>query len=189
MLWNRLPDTMATHFDSQGAANGWSSKAFVVFGMSFFILGCHLLCAFATAADPRRQNISDKMYRVILWICPVTAVIVAVTVYGTALGFQMNMALWARMLIGVLFVIVGNYLPKCRQNFTVGIKLPWTLDDEDNWNRTHRLAGMLWVAAGLLVMISSLLPYAGIILFASLMTAAIVPCVYSFCLYVKKGNR
>ena len=61
--------------------------------------------------------------------------------------------------IGVLFMIIGNYLPKCKQNYTMGIKLPWTLDDEENWNRTHRFAGFLWVAGGVVIAINAFLKW------------------------------
>ena len=62
------------------------------------------------------------------------------------------------MIVGIVFVVSGNYLPKSRQNYTIGIKLPWTLADVDNWNKTHRLAGALWIAAGIFVLVRPFLP-------------------------------
>ena len=87
-----------------------------------------------------------------------------------------------------MIIIIGNYLPKARQNYTIGIKIPWTLANEENWNRTHRLAGYLWMICGILMVLiclTQLVPsewLIGIILFMTL-----VPCVYSFWLHTKKG--
>ena len=88
------------------------------------------------------------------------------------------------ILVSLLIILMGNYMPKCRQNYTVGIKLPWTLDDEDNWNKTHRLAGYIWMAAGIIMLIFTLLDkvnvYSMIILIVFI---SAVPAVYSFLLY------
>ena len=88
------------------------------------------------------------------------------------------------LFFGALFVIVGNYMPKCKQNYSIGIKLPWTLNDEENWNRTHRLAGKLWVAGGFLEMMTAF--FGGFILFFIISIAMIIiPTVYSYVLYKK----
>ena len=88
--------------------------------------------------------------------------------------------------MGLLFVIIGNFLPKARQNYTIGIKIPWTLDNENNWNRTHRLAGYLWMACGMFFIIMALIglgrtPW--ILGIFGLMV--LVPCIYSYVLHVK----
>ena len=85
-----------------------------------------------------------------------------------------------------IFVILGNYLPKCRQNFTMGYRLPWTLNDEDNWNKTNRLAGYVMVLGGILIIIMSFfdLAFWAVILFVG--AILIIPSVYSFLLYRKK---
>lgn len=64
-------------------------------------------------------------------------------IYGNALGYKdvINLNLWTNVLLGIVLIVVGNYLPKCRQNYMIGIKLPWTLDNEENWDYTHRMAG------------------------------------------------
>ena len=70
ILWNKLPEQVATHFDFNGIPNGYSSRAFAVFGPYLIFLFAHLLCAFGTLADPKKQAIGQKMYALILWICP-----------------------------------------------------------------------------------------------------------------------
>ena len=156
-LWSRLPETIATHFDANGVPNGWSSRTFTVFGLPAFLVAAHLLCAFGTMMDPKRKNIQDKMYKLVLWICPVVSILVCTCVYLYALGVDVDMARIAGLMVGVMFIIVGNYLPKCRQSYTMGIKLPWTLNDEENWNATHRFGGWLWMAGGVIFLLLTFL--------------------------------
>ena len=87
-----------------------------------------------------------------------------------------------------MFTIIGNYLPKARQNYTIGIKIPWTLANEENWNRTHRLAGYLWMACGILMIIMCLtrfVPFEWLI--GLFLIMVLVPCIYSCWLHVGKG--
>ena len=148
LCWNRLPDTIATHFASDGTPNGFSSKTFTVLGIPAFIFAAHILCAFCTAIDPKHKNISPKMYRLILLICPICSIVCGAAIYGYALSLSMadwlNSTFFMNLLMGIIFFLIGNYLPKCHQNYTVGIKLPWTLADEGNWTLTHRFAGRLY---------------------------------------------
>lgn len=192
LLWGRLPDRIPTHFGVSGEADGWSSKAFAVFGLPAILLAVHLLCAFATRHDPRRKNISPLMWTLVLWIVPIVGLFMTVLVYGKALGYALNVTFFTMLLVGVVFIVVGNYLPKCRQNYTIGIKLPWTLADEDNWDRTHRLAGVLWVVSGIAIILcafvapKAFLPW---VFLAVILAEVVIPTVYSFLLYRKKQQE
>ena len=188
LTWNRLPDVMATHFGTDNEANGFSSKTFAVFGLPLFLLAMEWIAAFATAADPRRQNISPKMFRLVLWIVPVVSLVSAAAIYPYNLGVKLDMTFFSCMFLGLLFVVIGNFLPKARQNYTIGIRVPWTLDNEANWNRTHHLAGYMWVAGGILIIISGL---CGLLHFGWLIgilaVMSIIPIVYSYWLHAYKG--
>lgn len=188
LLWNQLPDRIATHWNTQGVANGWSSKAFTVFALPCILLILHWVCVLASNADPKWKNYPAKMLSIVLWICPAISVIMMVFVYGVALGLDLKMERIMPLLVGAMFVVVGNYLPKCKQSYTMGIKLPWTLHDEENWNRTHRMAGKLWVGVGVLAMFSTLLPSKSIFIVFMLIlsVAVIVPTVYSYLLFKNK---
>ena len=189
LLWNRLPDVMATHFGMSNEANGFSSNAFTVFGLPLFMLAMLWFCAVITSNDPRKQNISPKVFTLVLWIIPVVSLICAAIIYTYNLGYNWNITFVMELFTGILFIIVGNYLPKSRQNYTVGIKLPWTLADEDNWNRTHRLGGFLWVICGILLIVMTLTGFkTEIFLFGIIIAATVVPCIYSYLLYKKKGE-
>ncbi|MBQ7489143.1 MAG: SdpI family protein [Bacteroidales bacterium] len=186
--WNRLPDVMATHFGVDNQANGFSSKFVAVFGIPLLCLLTLWIGAVLTANDPRKQNISPKMYSLGLWIAPIVSLIAAATIYPVNLGYAIDISFIGGLTFGMLLIIIGNYLPKVRQNYTIGIKLPWTLANVENWNRTHRFAGYLWVICGILIVILSLLSA----LPPSLMIALIVmmvllPFGYSFWLHARNS--
>ena len=187
-FWNRLPDVMATHFGANNEANGFTSKAFAVFGLPLILLAAEWFGALATSHDPKKQNISPKMFAFVLWIVPVVSLIGAATIYPYNLGYQIDITFIAELLLGVIFIVVGNYLPKARQNYTIGIKIPWTLANEENWNRTHRLAGYLWVIGGILMVIAALTGIAKTQwMIAVFFVLAIIPYVYSYWLHVKQN--
>ena len=188
VYWNQLPDVMATHFGMNNEADGFSSKAFAVFGMPAILLGILWLAAIATSHDPKKQNISPKMFTLMLWIPPIISIIAAATTYTVNLGYELNIIFFAELFLVIVLIVIGNYLPKARQNYTIGIKIPWTLANEENWNRTHRLAGYLWMIGGVLMLIISFTEFLSVQWqIGALLIMVLVPCFYSFWLHVKKG--
>jgi len=185
LVWRRRPERMPIHFGVSGEVDGYSSRTFAVLGLPLFLLAMHLFCSFVTLLDPRQKNISSKMLTLVFWICPLVSWFCAVLVYSTALGIQMDVLKAVDIFMAVLFIALGNYMPKCRQNYTVGIKLPWTLADPENWNRTHRVGGWLFVLAGLFWLLDIFIGVIWIPLAATIL-AALIPCVYSLGLYLKK---
>lgn len=185
ILWNKLPTEIATHFGANNAPGGFSSKGFAVFGMPFIILALHWLCTFVTTLDPKAKNITDKSMKLVLWICPAVSLLMGGVTYSYALNNELRIGMIVILFMGLLFIVIGNYLPKVKQNFSLGIKLPWTLDDEENWNKTHRLAGKLWVLCGVLVCLTAVLENP-VIFFAVLILGVIVPTVYSYRIYKSK---
>ena len=107
-----------------------------------------------------------------------------VLTYAAALGHGVRMEMIMPVLVGLILVIMGNYLPKCKQNYTIGIKIPWTLNSEENWNRTHRMAGRLWVVCGLVCMLTGF--FGGFWIFLGLvLVMVLVPFLYSWLLFRK----
>ena len=188
LCWNHLPDVMATHFGMNNEANGFSGKAFTVLGIPAILLAILWIGVFVTSHDPKRQNISPKMFSLVLWIVPVISLVAAATIYPINLGYELDVAFFSELILGLMLIIIGNYLPKTRQNYTLGIKIPWTLANEENWNRTHRFAGYLWMIGGILLLIICLtrviLPQW---LLGILLIIVLVPCIYSYWLHAKKG--
>ncbi len=184
LLWDKLPDQVATHWDFNGVPNGWSSKEFAVFGLPMFLLAVHWICIICTKADPKAANHPEKIMVLVYWVCPVVSIFCMGSVYAEALGYPVSINHFGSILVGVTFIFIGNYLPKCPHNYTVGIKIPWTLNSEENWNRTHRFAGPLWVICGILFMILTFMGCPKLSV-ALMFIAAFVPMIYSY-LYFKK---
>lgn len=189
LLWNKLPDSMATHFNFDNAADGYREKWFAVIIEPFILLALHLIMAMIIAADPRKKNISSKVYGITIWIIPASSLALAVVIYPYNLGIHFNISLFIGIFMGITYIIVGNYLPKTRQNYTIGFKLPWTYANEENWNKTNRLSGVINIVIGILIIINAAIGLFNI--FYSLLVAVIIgsliPLGYSYFLHVKKG--
>jgi len=184
LLWNQLPESIATHWGLDGEADGWSSRTFAVVMLPLIMFMVHWLCVLVTVADPKRKNIEGKPFGMVLWICPLISLMAGTTIYATALGAELNINLFLPIIMGIMFVVIGNYLPKCKPNYTVGIKVPWTLNDEENWNHTHRFAGKVWVVGGLVVIATAFLEQPFIFL-VFLLIMAVIPMLYSYLYYRK----
>ena len=185
-LYARLPEQQPTHWDWQGNVNGYMSKPAVVLGLPLFFAAMNGLMHFSLRADPKRANIIGNIRVLIRWTMPVLSLIILPYTYLWALGWQqIPMEKLIPVLVGLLIMGLGNYLPKCRQNYTSGIKLPWTLYDEDNWNRTHRMAGRIWMVGGLGIMVSAFWGGSTLLL-AVILAITLIPGIYSYCLYRKK---
>lgn len=184
-LYPRLPEIMVTHWDFSGNANGWSSRAATVFGLPLFILALHLVCFYAESRETKK-NTNPVLRTVLLWFCPAVSLLGGAVTLGTGLGYEMHISTVVPVFVGLLFLILGNYLPKIRQNRTMGIRLPWTLASGENWNRTHRLAGFLWVAGGLLLILLTLLGLGSTWVYAAVTAAMVlIPGFYSWELHRK----
>ena len=184
LFWNRLPDQIATHFGQGNVPDGWSSKPMAVFGLPLILVALHLFCIFITLNDPKKKNIGRKILPIIFWMIPIISLLVNSATYGIALGLKIDIELIVSLLLGLLFIIFGNYMSKIRQNYTVGIRLPWTLSSEDNWDKTHRLAGKLWIVGGVLVLFNVFLKWTGFLI-GIILVIVFVPMVYSYALYWK----
>ncbi|MCQ2453523.1 MAG: DUF1648 domain-containing protein [Clostridia bacterium] len=143
LLYSKLPEEMAIHWDAQGNVNGTSSKLVGTIVLPGILALLNLIFPMLLRIDPKYENMNGKLKTLTHWIIPVTAVFCSGVTLAAALGVKTHIEVIAPMLVGVLLVLIGNYLPKTKQSYTMGIKLPWTLNSEENWNHTHRMAGFL----------------------------------------------
>lgn len=187
IMWDKLPENVPTHFGINGEADGFSSKAFAVFALPFFLLAVHWVCTFVTSVDPKSKNIDGKPLMLVFWICPTLSLLVSTLVYATAMDIRLDINIIMSLFFGVLFIIIGNYLPKCKQNYSLGIKIPWTLNSEENWNYTHRISGKLWVAGGIIIIFTSILRVIWIFP-AITLTMVIIPVILSYLYHKKHGE-
>ncbi len=188
ILWNRLPAQIATHFGTDNQPDGFSSKAFAVFGLPLIMLGIHLLCIITTNLDPKGKNISGKAIGVVLWIIPLTSLLLMSVTYAYALGSKIRIGFIVIMFLGILFILLGNYMPKTKLNYTFGLRIPWTLNDEDNWVKTHRLAGKIMVLGGAIICATAIFenPF---IFFPVVIVMTVGPVIYSYKLHKDKNKE
>ncbi|MBQ4344199.1 MAG: SdpI family protein [Erysipelotrichaceae bacterium] len=189
MVYSKMPELMPIHFNSQGVADNYASKEFALFGLPLIMAALFLVCVFGMKSDPKNKNHSDKLLTLSLWIIPVLSTLMSVMVICICLGMDVNIEIFVPVLVGIVMIIIGNYLPKVKQNYTMGIKIPWTLDSEENWRKTHRFGGFAFVIAGLWMILSVVLGIKGWAAIVPVILAAFVPMVYSYLLYMKKENN
>ena len=185
IVWDRLPENIATSFGWNGEITGYSSKMFAVVGLPVMLTFVNLICIIATSADPRRKNINNKVFSVVIGIVPVCSLLCGICIYANALGYKISVESIMPVFMGILFFVLGFILPKCKQNYTIGIKLPWTLHDEENWDKTHKLAGKLWIYGGIIMVVSGLFNLTFLFM-AIIFALVIIPTVYSYLLYRKQ---
>ena len=184
LLWDKLPDVIPTHFGLNNEPDGWTSKTGTVFGIPVFLCAMQVICLWATAADPRKKNISEKAFRIVIWIIPACSLIVCLASYGMALGKPVNIGTICCLFMGVLFIVLGNIMPKNQDNFTFGIKTPWALNDPDNWNYSNRLAGYCFVIGGVLILLTALTGKLLLVLPVTIIIV-LIPTVASYVYYLK----
>ena len=190
LLWDSLPEQMTTHWGADGVTDGWSGRPFAVFGLPLIMLATHWLCAFFTGLDPKNRGQNRKVTELVLWIIPVVSMFTSGLVYITAFDVTFPPEALTFGLLGFVFMIIGNYMPKCKQNHTIGIKIKWTLENEENWNATHRMAGKLWVAVGFVSLFCGFLPLdlIPVAMIALITVTVLIPTVYSWNYHKKQVN-
>lgn len=165
---------------------GSGSRKFLVFVLPLILLATQWGLLLLLAADPGNRRQNRKATVLVFWILPLLSLFSYGAAYQQALHPQGGIERWMTALFGVLFLVVGNLMPKFRPNRTMGIRLPWTLGNEENWNRTHRLGGKVWVAGGVVLLLALFLPgdWQAAVGLTVLLAAVLVPTVYSFRLYL-----
>lgn len=182
--YKRLPDQLPMHFDVHGNVDRFGKKVNALGSLACLGLFLPLALGAVRHIDPRKSNYERflnafGMIRLILAVV-LDLMLVAVVLYG--LGYKINITNYARVGIGLVFIITGNYMPQVKDNFFVGIRTPWTLSNSEVWRRTHRLGGRIWVVTGLVLVLSAFLPVSWMlpILMIALIPLAIVPIFYSW---------
>lgn len=186
ILLPQLPEQIPMHWNIHGEVDQYGSK-YTTLLLPVFMLALQWLCALMSTIEPKKENIHEKTFALVLWICPLMSVLMSALLYATALGYALDVEVIVPLVLGALFVVIGNYLPKCKQTYSLGIRTPWALADEENWNLTHRLSGILWVICGVAMMLLSIFRI-GWLLFLVILPMTLVPYVYSYLLYKKKNG-
>jgi uncharacterized membrane protein len=183
-LYSRMPATVPTHWDMLGRPNGWSSRQWGAWVMPVVLLVMALLVRFLPGIDPRGSNylkFSGAFEGIIISVMLFTLGL-HVIILLAALGYPVAMERVMPLGIGVLFVVIGNLLPRARPNWFVGIRTPWTLSSDRVWEKTHRFGGKVFVATGILIVLGALLvpSVAHIVMFCAIASASASVLVYSY---------
>ena len=188
LLWNRLPDRMASHWDINDQVNGYMPKVWGIFLMPLIVLGMSVLFLVIPSIDPLKANIAKFRETFNLFI----VLIVAFMLYIHALtlawslgytNFKMSTSMLPAM--GLLFIFIGFMLRKAKRNFFIGIRTPWTLSSDTVWDKTHKLGAVLFMASGVLALVGGI--FGGMMafwfLFVPLIGSTIFLLTYSYFLY------
>lgn len=191
LLWNQLPDQMASHWNANDQVDGYMSRFWGVFLLPLITLAMLVLFLVVPSLDPLKANIAQfrEMFNVFI------VLIVAFMVYIYALtlawnlgyaGFKMSGAMLPA--IGLLFIFTGFMLRKAKRNFFIGIRTPWTLSSDTVWEATHRLGAVLFMISGGLAFLGGL--FGGMtafwLMFVPIIGSTIILLIYSYVLYQRE---
>lgn len=197
IIWNKLPDSIALHFDFNGKADKFGNKnelLITIIILSVISILSYLLLKNIYRIDPKKYAAENKDrllkigFAITVFMTAVSCMLVYTGQNGSS-GFAMGLILAG---VGLLFAIIGNYLPNLKPNYFAGLRLPWTLENPENWKKTHAFAGKLWFAGGLfLAAICLLIPskIAIVVFFSITFFIIIIPCIYSYKLYKKQKEK
>ena len=188
-VFSSLPEQIPAHWNVHGTVDRFAPKltVFIFPGIIFLIT---ILFQFMRRTDPNSDNYDKFQREYHRYTFVIGLVFFAVQIMTIAAAFRMdfNVNLIFCLGIGSLFIFIGNLLPKTKHNYFIGIRTPWTLADEQNWFRTHRLAGKIWVLGGLIVALTALAPESvQVPVFLTILAVMVVtPFVYSYTEFRKK---
>lgn len=184
----QLPQTIINHWGADGVANGYADKS-MYYWLGALPLIIYISMIIFPKIDPRRQNyaLHEKAYKI--FQIGITFFMVAVTWVSVAinLGINIPISFIIPFGLGILFILMGNYMPQIRHNYFFGIKTPWTLADETVWKKTHRLGGYLFMISGVVTLLSAFFQSALFIIAmtVTLLLTVAVTFVYSYLEYKK----
>lgn len=156
-VWSELPDSVPTHFDMEGNANGWSEKMTLLFMPTSFALLLNILLYFLPNFDPKNKlnEMGDRYYTFRFILVVFVSILMTYILYVASKNGQSSPNI-VFILIGFLFMVLGNYFQAVRPNYFIGIRSPWTLESESVWKKTHRTAGRLYILGGLAILVAAL---------------------------------
>lgn len=194
IIWNQLPEKVAMHFDLQGNPDKYGNRSELVILVIVLIAVntvVYLALTNVYRIDPKKSAAENKerLQSIALAFAVFLSAVLFLIIYSTRQGsIKIGMGLIFAG-VGLLLAIVGNYMANLKPNYFAGLRLPWTLENESNWKKTHLLAGKIFFAGGLLLAVICLFvpPIAAIVIFITVTIAmTVIPCIYSYRLYKKQ---
>jgi uncharacterized membrane protein len=192
--WPAAPDRIPVHWDITGQPTRYGGKFEGLLLVPLITAGVYLLFLLAPVIDPRGRNYEAFARTYSLIRTSVVATMCALYLLLTHTwirGLQLDVVLAVNVSVGMLLIVLGNYMPKVRSNWFVGVRTPWTLESEYAWRKTHRMAGPLFVAEGIVLIVLSITRPAWALpaLIAVVTLGAVIPTVYSYFAWRDDPNR
>jgi uncharacterized membrane protein len=184
-LYPRLPAQVPIHWDMSGQANGYAPRFWGAAMWPLLIFGLAVLTVALPAISPRRFEIKPfaGIYGALMLVIQGVMLVIGMTALLVGAGFALPLSTIVPLAIGVLLMVLGNYMGKLRKNFFIGIRTPWTLASDAVWERTHRLASWVFVLAGVAMVIATLAHAMPGWVLAMIVAVLLIPYVYSFFIY------
>lgn len=184
-----LPETIPTHFDINGVPDNYGSK-WTIFMAPGVTLGMILLAEVSRTIDPKASSYQrfEGYYYYIHFAVSLIMLFAQIYTIANVLEWNINLSFFLPLVLGGLFIFLGNMMPKFKHNYFVGIRTSWTLASEKVWYLTHRFAGKVYVIGGVLVLLSGFItrpPYSAWIMMISIGVFSILPVLMSYYYYRK----
>jgi uncharacterized membrane protein len=186
--WWKLPDIVPTHWGFDGQPNNWWSKYIVLVLLPLITLTMAILFPLLSKIDPKSENYKDfsKSWEIIqfsiIWMMAYFHSVILYVIAHPEVNISMFVMIW----IWILFILLWNYMWKIKQNYFVWVKLPWTLNSDEVWNKTNRLSWKIFVIVWLILIINSFLQwYVYWVLIFLVIIISVVPTIYSYKIYKK----
>jgi immunity protein, SdpI family len=159
-FFQQMPEKIPTHWNFKGEIDNWGSSLSHLLTINLVMIGMYLLFLSLPYIDPRRERYEQfkKVYHIFKNILLLFFTIILFITNLSALGYDIDVGTYIPLLVGILFIAIGNYMPKIKMNWFMGIRTPWTLSSEKTWNKTHLLGGKLFMISGLLIAIQGFIP-------------------------------
>jgi len=189
-VYNKLPYQIPTHWNIKGVADEYGSRN-SLWIMYAVLIGVNSLFLIVAKIDPKKENYKKFQHAFDIFRLVTTVFFAMLIVLSVAEALNSDLVDMTKMIfimVGILFAIIGNYMPKFRHNYTMGIKTPWTLDSEKVWDDTHRMGAKIWVFGGIATVINSFIFTSNlrlVIFFVIIGIIIIIPVIYSYLDYKK----
>jgi len=189
-IWNQLPQEVPIHYNVKGEIDRYGDKSELIMIPILLPLLIYVLLLVVPYIDPKKQiqKMGNKYHSLKLVLTLITSVLALFIIHSTKAESLANPS-FIFLILGVMYLILGNYFKTIKANYFIGIRTPWTLESEYVWKETHKLGGKVWFVGGILAIISSLLlsVETNIKVFLTItIIIALIPIIYSYLLFKKQ---
>ena len=188
LVAHNLPERIVIHWGFNGAPDGYGDPTLVFIVMPLIMLAIHWTCMLIWFKLDKNSSQNPKITNMMFWILPAISLCSCGVIFSASLGYTASVFLAIYLVLGIAFILIGNYMPKTTRNRTTGIKIKWTMANDENWQATHRFAGKVYVITGFMCFAAMLLPEKAfpVVAFVMIIASSVLPVVYSYAFYKKQ---